>query len=677
MVNNNKILTVSYGTFSCTLEGFDDPFGAMKSIAEYFRGLAEQDRSFGAEPVAPDASVLHQIAERESLKQVDAEIEDKGIILRQSAEDLKTHATVQSESDDDKPATQTAKVVAMGTLSEEREDDAGAEHDLSEDDALSKLSRLRAAAMSDVPTSDEFLEDEHAAGSEKSALTDLDDLDDFEELISNHARAADVVAEEDTVSETAGREAKRQRVKDQIAMNDDAAPEANEQAPVLDLGEEAVVDTALVALQAEDTDRRESTAGEAGNVSRVLRVKRKRRSDGEENVVISQTNTPTTDSIEDVTEIDVDASVETAAVQEPALTAEQEAELAAELAQVEAETRAGHVAKGDPAPAVKSAFASIAPLPPLPLDDSLRVAVQEVSTKVGDSITGDISASAPRSELHSEIEALLSTMEAESRMDARRERRAQVFDDQESARDDTALDRILAETNTHMDDQHASRRRNSISHLKAAVQATRADKGTGPVDGTEEQQKSVYRNDLAKAVKPPSPDATAQKTPEPQRASPLVLISEQRVKETEAEQDAAVTAPRDRLVRPRRVNVSTTRKRSDATETDSDAEPVFAANTDLAAFTTFAAHIDHDDTEGYLRAAASFVTQKSGLTHFNRPQVVKLVTKLDVPGGISREDALRSFGRLLREGEIIKVAQGCYSLTAADTTLGQGGLQTA
>ena len=77
----NKVLTVSYGTFSCTLEGFTDSFGAMKAIAEYFRDLASDDRYFAANPPDLDPGIISELASRNSSQKLTARTQGTNVVL--------------------------------------------------------------------------------------------------------------------------------------------------------------------------------------------------------------------------------------------------------------------------------------------------------------------------------------------------------------------------------------------------------------------------------------------------------------------------------------------------------------------------------------------------------------------------------------------------------------------
>jgi hypothetical protein len=150
MVGANKILTVSYGTFSCTLEGFDEPFSTMRAIAEYFRDLAADDRYFGAEPPTPDAEMLHRIAEREIHRRVEARIEPNGVTLRPrtQAAPVELPAAPVPEPQPQAIAAETPPVAASVPAAASAPEPAPELSDQPQDSVAAKLARIRAAVAS-------------------------------------------------------------------------------------------------------------------------------------------------------------------------------------------------------------------------------------------------------------------------------------------------------------------------------------------------------------------------------------------------------------------------------------------------------------------------------------------------------------------------------------------------
>ena len=175
---------------------------------------------------------------------------------------------------------------------------------------------------------------------------------------------------------------------------------------------------------------------------------------------------------------------------------------------------------------------------------------------------------------------------------------------------DPEPERLFAATDSRLTEGDASRRHASISHMKAAVAARRAD--TAP-PGTPDDATGAYRADLASNMRPRPNDAEG--------SSPLVLASGQRI---EAEQ-AATAEPPD--------------------------------------FESFALETGAASLPEILAAAAIFATGTLGQDRFSRPRLLHIAA--EAFGEIGREEGLRAFGALLREGRIVKVARGLYALTEA------------
>ncbi len=684
MVGASKILTVSYGTFSCTLEGFDDPFNTMKAIAEYFRDLAADDRYFGAEPPTPDAAMLHRIAEREIQRRVEAKVDDHGVVLR--ASDLAPQHVPQPAA---APVPQPAPAAASPGL-------------LSEESVAAKLQRIRSAvaraAAAPAPVVEDAvyaedlieapapslaavapeapvaaIEPEFAVEPEIEAQAAPEQVDAIDAIVEVAIEPEDepdalvqLSAEEDLPEYELEAQDTAEPEIDEIAVFADPNP-AEEEALIAALSESVSAEVEDVTFEeepaieaiapADEQDELDQDALTLDTLSGIL-------ADLDSDIAAAPalaTDPMDADAVEEAAEPDeaeaaADLEAESRWLAAVEMSAEDEeasfdSEAVAEIEEGEdtfaAETEGAEAEEefledlDEPAAAADAIEASAEQDEPSIEEKLRRARARVVRVRRPDAAV--------------EAEAAIAAEEPAARGEGRT-----ILETHSKGDEDVT--RLLRQTNTEIDAPENRRRMLTLSHLKAAVAATVADlrsggkgKGEKPAETAAEKGLDSYRADLASVVRPRRPTTDREPT---ERPAPLVLVSEQRI-----DPPRPVDAVGTRVL-PRRVtagNLAVSEEDEDDEEgTLPDSENIFAQS---SSFAEFAERLGATEIPDLLEAAAAYTACFEGRPHFSRPHLLRYVSTMPDGTEINRETGLRSFGTLLRQGKIEKVKRGQFAIT--------------
>lgn len=676
MVSANKILTVSYGTFSCTLEGFDEPFSTMKAIAEYFRDLAADDRYFGAEPPTPDAEMLHRIAEHEIQRRVEAKVQTNGVVLRasdlseagqtsavQTPAPLAPVAASQTGAQAAEP-TRTAGNAAATTREQPvapRTEPEDVIDDFAQDRVAAKLLRIRAAAsQAETATpaaADTRAEDDAKAKAEAEA-----------ERADRAARAQSEAAarfEADARAEAERIEA--ERAEEEARLN--AAQEAEEAARREEearAAEQARQDASAVEADATNDDATEDDADQLLQ-ARVLKISPAQKLDtagededaGGDLVGSAADDGPTADDTASSDAADVAPDTETPEAKTP------------QIETAETETATGTTGDdGDdrdfPDTQPEADAATVDDV--AEDDDTFEDTASGTPAKSTEPTLDRVSRAVGETGLSPEDEAdlfqELAEVESETdKPDAADDGRSLLANAAEP--EEAAMSRLMKQAETELSGPENRRRLSAIEHLRAAVAATRAEQQDPQAQADDKADRALgqFQDDLADVVRPRRPvsgsgsrSAAKRPTAPADRIAPLILVSEQRIDKTDAPQRTI------RPVRPRRFASGNLAIDEDADDDGYESAPAPNLMSTDASFPQFVARIGATDLPDLLEAAAVYCTQVEGRQSFSRPQILRKLTELPDGTDISREEGLRSFGRLLRDGRIAKVRRGQFAV---------------
>ncbi|MBM2292361.1 chemotaxis protein CheA [Sulfitobacter pseudonitzschiae] len=694
MISNNKILTVSYGTFSCTLEGFDDSFHTMKAIAEYFRDLASDDRYFGAEPPQPDAEMLARIAEREIARRVEARMNEGRIFLSATAPEAAPAApaaaapVAPAAPKETEAAPEVAPDMVPETDAVQLQDD-NADADMQQsDDIDDAFDHAKAGDMlhtaPDSVAEEETFEDSAPEAFFTDATEDTaeSDAEEDEQTTMAVAEAVESTPRDRVIPHADSIAAKLERIRAVVSQADDEdldddysedehaeellsdaihADENFEDDAFEDDDAQAAEDDALMnAMMAQDEDddaqdvARESTASEviaeaAAEASAVLdeddtMTVAEDEDDGDVAAILARLDGETSEedaddqvmSGDDTDTDDMnlfDDSDDTDDDDEEIMIVEDEDSAEDAAAPAPRITRIVKVKRAD----LEAAIAQGNLEEMADDEDDLNA----TSATANSSSLSEEDEDALLREL-ADVEAGLIENEADEDEAARAAHVARTAAAKlEDAADDGDVARLMAKTDAEMGEPESARRRDAFAHLRAAVAAKNSDDGiVGDKLAEDALEVRAYQTDLADVVRPRRPELRGtgrDRRPDTQRPAPLKLVAEQRV-------DAVQPAPLSTPVRPRRVE-----------------QPVAVADTGNAthSFAEFAEDMGAHELPDLLEAAAAYLAFVEQRDQFSRPQLMTKVRQV-IGTDFSREDGLRSFGQLLRAGKIEKIKGGRF-----------------
>lgn len=692
MVTNSKVLTVSYGTFSCTLEGFEESFDTMKVIAEYFRDLAADDRYFGAEPPTPDAEMLARIAEREIERRVQARTEHGAIVLSAGT------------------PFETADVVEDTSAFSDAEEVQDTGSEVSEENERPVIDVQASEIEAVIEAAEEIVEEEEKAEEVEAEIeTGSDAIPDAtvtEDEFAEHAPAAkeqvEVVAEDAVVEETDDEDTALAAMISRVEAQDEIADYAAEveETAIEDIAEDTTEDTMIASVL--ETNEDVSDADEdpdpvAEPVAEFIEPEAPKNAD--ENSIaakLQRIRAVVSKSAEqpDDDDFNEDEHAEILAVEpgsDAAPVLQLDIEMAAAAEAEDARSSDKMIQDGQTTPEAMDT-----PEPPIrariirmkkadfesALGDGLleAVPVDDEDDDFGDDVESSLSAQ-EEAELLAElaqVEAELNSADqdddpveaigAEEEDDVEGEHPARGHHLTEVTHNsDADMSRLMSEAQNQLNEPEGSRRRQAIAHLRAAVAATKAEKSAGVEEDTADAAEA-YRDDLASVVRPVPAPVTSAAQPRadsdaedkrPRDPTPLKLVAEQRVDTIEVDVAPSEMTPRN-PIRPRRVSAVDAGERVDR---EAFTDRVALGDTNASEFAEFAEQVGAVQLREILEAAVAYLTFVEGHDIFSRPMVMRMLSSMDEQD-FSREDSLRGFGQLLRENKIEKVSGGRF--TASD-----------